>query len=43
MLGEILPFLILKHLFSHKVAFTSFIHGQYPRVEGEPLLLTDEH
>jgi hypothetical protein len=36
-------FLMLKHLFPHKTPFTTFIHAQYPRAEGEPLLLTDEH
>ena len=36
-------FLMLKHLFPHKAPFTTFIHAQYPRDEGEPLLLTDEH
>jgi hypothetical protein len=36
-------FLMLKHLFPHKTLFTTFIHAQYPRVEGELLLLTDEH
>jgi hypothetical protein len=36
-------FLMLKHPFSHKTLFTTFIYAQYPRTEGEPLLLTDEH
>ena len=29
---------MLKHLFPHKVSFTTFIHAQYPK-----LLLTDDH
>ena len=36
-------YLMLKHLFPHKVSFTTFIHAQYPRVEGGQLLLTDDH
>jgi hypothetical protein len=36
-------FLMLNHLFRHKTPFTTFIHTQYLRVEGELLLLTDEH
>ena len=36
-------YLMLKHLFPHKVTFTTFMHAHYPRIEGGPLLLTDEH
>ena len=36
-------YLMLKHLFPHKSPFTTFIQAQYPRSEGEPFLLTDEH
>jgi len=36
-------YLMLKHLFSHMVSFTTFIHAQYPRAEGGQLLLTDDH
>ena len=36
-------YLMLKHLFPHKVPFTTFMHAHYPRIEGGPLLLTDEH
>jgi hypothetical protein len=36
-------YLMLKHLFSHKDPFTTFLHAQYPKAEGEHLLLTDEH
>jgi len=36
-------YLMLKHLFPHKVSFTTFIHAQYPRAEGGQLLLTDDH
>ena len=36
-------YLMLKHLFPHKVPFTTFIHAQYPRTEGGQLFLTDEH
>jgi hypothetical protein len=36
-------YLMLKHLFPHKDPFTTFLHAQYPRAEGEPFLLTDEH
>nr|XP_034579281.1 zinc finger BED domain-containing protein RICESLEEPER 2-like [Setaria viridis]XP_034579282.1 zinc finger BED domain-containing protein RICESLEEPER 2-like [Setaria viridis] len=34
-------YLMLKHLFPHKVPFTTFIVAQYPRVEGDQLLLSD--
>ena len=36
-------YLMLKHLFPHKSPFTTFIQAQYPRDEGEPLLLTEDH
>ena len=36
-------YLMLKHLFPHKVTFTTFMHAHYPRIEGGPLLLTDEY
>ena len=36
-------YLMLKHLFPHKVSFTTFIHAQYSRAEGGQLLLTDDH
>jgi hypothetical protein len=36
-------YLMLKHLFPHKVSFTTFMHAHYLRIEGGPLLLTDEH
>ena len=34
---------MLKHLFPHKIPFTTFMHAHYPRGEGSPFLLTDEH
>jgi hypothetical protein len=36
-------YLMLKHLFPHKDPFTTFLHSQYPRAEGEHFFLTDEH
>jgi hypothetical protein len=36
-------YLMLKHLFPHKVPFTTFMHAQYPRAEGGQLLLTNDH
>jgi len=36
-------YLMLKHLFPHKATFTTFMHAQYPRVEGAQLLLTADH
>jgi hypothetical protein len=36
-------YLMLKHLFPHKISFTTFMHAHYPRAEGAPFLLTDEH
>jgi hypothetical protein len=36
-------YLMLKSLFPHKIPFTTFMHAHYPRAEGEPFLLTDEH
>ena len=34
---------MLKHLFPHKDPFTTFMHAQYPRAEGDQLLLTNDH
>jgi hypothetical protein len=36
-------YLMLKHLIPHKIPFTTFIQSHYPRAEGAPFLLTDEH
>ncbi|XP_039787014.1 zinc finger BED domain-containing protein RICESLEEPER 2-like [Panicum virgatum] len=36
-------YLMLKHLFPHKSPFPTFIQAQYPRDEGESLLLTEDH
>jgi hypothetical protein len=36
-------YLMLKHLFPHKVPFTTFIHANYPRVEGDQFILSDDH
>ncbi|XP_039817290.1 zinc finger BED domain-containing protein RICESLEEPER 2-like [Panicum virgatum] len=36
-------YLMLKHLFPHKSPFSTFIQAQYPRDEGESLLLTEDH
>jgi hypothetical protein len=36
-------YLMLKHLFPHKIPFTTFMHAHYPRAEGGHLLLIDEH
>jgi hypothetical protein len=36
-------YLMFKHLFPHSAPFTSFIHANYPRVEGDQLILTDDH
>jgi hypothetical protein len=34
---------MLKHLFPHRVPFTTFMHANYPRAEGDQFILTDEH
>ena len=36
-------YLMLKHLFPHRTPFTTFIHANYPRVEGTQFILTDDH
>ena len=36
-------YLMLKHLFPHRIPFTTFIHANYPRAEGDQFILTDEH
>jgi hypothetical protein len=35
--------MMLKHLFPHRVPFTTFMHANYPRAEGDQFILTDEH
>jgi hypothetical protein len=32
-----------QHLFPHRIPFTTFIHANYPRAEGDQFILTDEH
>jgi hypothetical protein len=34
---------MLKHLFPHRIPFTTFIHANYPRAEGDQFILTDDH
>jgi hypothetical protein len=34
---------MLKHLFPHRIPFTTFIHGNYLRAEGDQFILTDDH
>jgi hypothetical protein len=36
-------YLIIKHLFPHRVPFTISIHANYHRVEGDQFILTDGH
>ncbi|KAG8076184.1 hypothetical protein GUJ93_ZPchr0006g43655 [Zizania palustris] len=36
-------YLMLKHLLPHRAPFTTFIHTNYPRAEGDPYILNDEH
>jgi hypothetical protein len=36
-------YLMLKHLFPHRVPFTTFIHANYPMAEGDQFILTDGH
>jgi hypothetical protein len=36
-------YLMLKHLFPHRTSFTTFIHANFPRAEGNQFILTHEH
>jgi hypothetical protein len=36
-------YLTLKHLFPHRVPFTTFMHANYPRAEGDPFISIDDH
>jgi hypothetical protein len=34
---------MLKHLFPHRVPFTTFMHVNHPSVEGDQFILIDDH